>query len=1225
MKAQRNIQLLARKAFVLLMGLMFSAFCRAEEYAPKHDFEVDGVYYRYAEDGQSVAVTYRNTSYNRTFVNIYSYGAGYSGDVVVPEQVTWQDVTYPVTAVDQYAFVHCDGMTSVQLPSTIRSIGRNAFSWCTGLTSLTLPDSLTSIGDEAFSGCKNITELVVRGDVQTIGQSVFASCEKLTSVTLPSGITSIGDGAFDHCYMLETVCFSGQTAEAGKLVIPDGVTYIGNNAFSCNRKLKSVVIPESVRRIGSSAFSPSIISNADIRCNLAEIEDSGEYLNFVNIGKDIFSWYNYSNEKELTLRLPDYYSALSLCLNNSIGGNYSNGIHLYADGNLITEYTIPENFWDIPDDSFDGITDMKSVTLPSNLQFIGSSAFKDCKALESVNCTNADALTTIKEFAFEGCSSLKEFTFGTNIKEIGRAAFNNCSNLEKVDIGDLANWCDMDFQGDFYTTKVIPSNPLCYAKRIFLKGKELNELSIPTTVKTIRKNAFCNVQRFDKLTIPRTLTTIEDKAFAFCEDLDTIIFKNGTTLETLGEGVFQGCKGLKNVTLPNSITQMGNNMFRDCSNLESVTLQDSLTEIPSGTFYECTSLNSITLPEKLTTIRGYAFYHCKSLQRIAIPATVNLIGPDAFHWCTGLTGVYITDLAAWCRIDMPGQDQGGGWAVRYNDNNPLLSAHNLYLNNELVTDLVIPEGVESVADWAFAGATCLKSVTIPEGCKKLGGAAFWDCSELEAIHIPASMEAFEEVTGRDYTSIPPFKGTMNASINLYIEDLEAWTTGLGGRFQLKDDYSSRYVYLYVKGEPVEHLIIPESVTTMNASFLSFAFTSVTLPAGLSSVPNNAFNYCSKLKYLYSRSRFVPKGTPAYYTDRWTVNSSLQAVYVPKGRVESYKSSWTKIADLIVEAPESINLSGNVSAQSLTEEVDAHNNVYDDTTPYLDLTDATLDETVTADVLQGIADEGTVVFLPDSTEGIEGTNIVADGRTLKLILRDSTDFVAPYDFTADELLYRRKFAATESAPSVNLSARRMKTAGAASSATTLCLPFSLSELPEGMKAFALKERDESGNAVFDEVFTLEANMPYLVTLTSDIDSLQFKNVLVKATPAEMPYTSCDGLEFHGTLSDISHDDAASEEAYVLGTDLEWFSVYDADEEVYVPAGHAYLLPTDYSITGNIATGIAEIMNEGKTVNSKSSNSKCYDLSGRRMSKPQNKGIYILKNGGAASGGRKVLVQ
>ena len=114
---------------------------------------------------------------------------------------------------------------------------------------------------------------------------------------------------------------------------------------------------------------------------------------------------------------------------------------------------------------------------------------------------------------------------------------------------------------------------------------------------------------------------------------------------------------------------------------------------------------------------------------IAIPSTlggypVTSIGESVFYNCTSLTSVNITDIAAWCNIS---------FSDSYS--NPLLYAKNLYLNGELVTDLVIPEGVTSIGKWAFYNCTSLTSVTIGNSVTSIGSDAFCDCSNLESVYI----------------------------------------------------------------------------------------------------------------------------------------------------------------------------------------------------------------------------------------------------------------------------------------------------------------------------------------------------------------------------------------------------------------------------------------------------------------------------------------------------------
>lgn len=214
--------------------------------------------------------------------------------------------------------------------------------------------------------------------------------------------------------------------------------------------------------------------------------------------------------------------------------------------------------------------------------------------------------------------------------------------------------------------------------------------------------------------------------------------------------------------------------------------------------------------------------------------------------------------------------------------------------------------------------------------------------------------------------------------------------------------------------------------------------------------------------------------------------------------------------------------------------------------FLNLSGATLDETVTNEALQEIAEEGTILFLPEGTEGIEGTNIVSNGTTPKLILGDGADFVTPYDFTATEVVYERSFAASKT------------------EATTLCLPYSVNSLPQGMKAYALQGKDEDGNPVFNEVSTLQANMPYVVTTTIPIENLITENAEIKAIPAEtrvldMPDAGDSNFEFVGTLTKLSQSDASGIGAYALGDGLSWKAVDDVGVDII--AGRAYLVPKE----------------------------------------------------------------
>ncbi len=413
-------------------------------------------------------------------------------------------------------------------------------------------------------------------------------------------------------------------------------------------------------------------------------------------------------------------------------------------GKQITSVIIENGVTSIGDFAFYGCSKLKSVTIADTVTRIGYAAFTRCTGLTDVTIPNS--VKTISDFAFKGCSWLVNIRIGNGLTSIGEQAFVECGKVNSVYITDLSAWCKVVF----YT---ITSNPLFGAQNLYVNNQLVTNLVIPNSV-THLGTAFSGYTGLISVTIPDSVTSISGNTFYKCTGLTSVTIPGSVT--SIGRNMFYGCTGLTNVTIPDNVTSINDYAFYDCTGLTSITIPDSVTSIGDNAFEHCESLTSVTIPDSVTSIGGDAFRNCTGLTSINIPESVKTIGyyafygcnrltsatiPDsvmsirnsAFKDCTGLRAVYITDLAAWCKINF--EDHLS---------NPLYYAHNLYINNQLVTDLVIPDSVTSIGDLAFYGYTGLKSVTIPNSVTDIGEYAFYGCTGLTNVIIPESVTSIGE-------------------------------------------------------------------------------------------------------------------------------------------------------------------------------------------------------------------------------------------------------------------------------------------------------------------------------------------------------------------------------------------------------------------------------------------------------------------------------------------------
>ena len=496
--------------------------------------------YTFVETLTSDYLTYEFETTNHTCKIIRSKdvadGMFIDANLVLREQILWNDIYYTVTAIGENAFSSHEKLQSIQFPSTLTTIGEGAFSYCEKLKSVSFPTycELSSVGRHAFWGCKSLTSfsfpMRLGGPIINIGAYAFLLCTQLQSVQL-TYVRSIGMGAFADCSSLTSV------------TIPNSVTSIGDGAFSGCRSLTSLTIPESITSIGEKGFNG---------CTSLEI----------------VVW----NAKNCTLSSTPLFP--------------DSPIKSFTFGPQVD--TIPEYIC-----CYNSIT---SVTIPENVEIIGAGNFRGCDLLETViwnakNCTKEQELDwnivwtfqflpitsftfgsqveTIPEHICAFCMGLTSVNIPSSVTKIGEGAFQGCISLTSIEVaaGNM-NYCSVNgvlFDKDKTTLIQYPL------------GNDHTEYVIPNSVTSIWNTAFSDCQSLTSIEIPNSVTSIGDGVFAACTNLTSVTIPNSVT--SIGTGAFHFCESLVSVTIGNNVTSIGGWAFYGCSDLTAITCEATIPPV----------------------------------------------------------------------------------------------------------------------------------------------------------------------------------------------------------------------------------------------------------------------------------------------------------------------------------------------------------------------------------------------------------------------------------------------------------------------------------------------------------------------------------------------------------------------------------------------------------------------------------------------------------------------
>ena len=821
-------------------------------------------------------------------------------------------------SIGDMTFLGCTALTNISIPSSVTSIGDSsffaegrAFSGCTSLVSVTFGENskLESICNMAFEDCKSLASITIPNSVTSIGYGAFENCLKvsiymhnneyakkycetnnlkyqilssilhedetgslkwvlyenglfeisgngempdykdyspwykyrgsITSVMIGDGVTSIGNSAFSGCEGLTSI------------TIPDSVTSIGNSAFSGCKDLTSITIPNSVTYIGNGAFSD---------CSALESIT-------VSKGNTVY------HSKDSCLIETASRTLIAGCKNSVIPTD--------------------DSVTSIGGDAFNGCTGLTSITIPGGVTSIGNDAFYNCPNVVIYFCNNEYAkkycetnnlkYQILPSILHEGESGdLKWVLYENGLLEI--------TGSGKMSWSYSYNSSPWYAYRDSITSIMIGDGVTSIGYYAFFECTGLTSITIPDSVTSIGYYAFSGCKGLTSITIPDGVTSIGG-AFFDCSALESITVSKGNTvyhsngnclIKTASKTLIAGCKNSV-IPVDGSVTSIGDWAFSGCKGLTSITIPNGVTSIGGSAFSGCKGLVSIIIPDGVTSIGYSAFEGCSKLTSVTIGNSVTSIGKEAFTGCVALESITVSE----------------GNTVYHSNGDCLIETASKTLIAGCRNSVIPADGsVTSIGDYAFSGCEGLTSIVIPDSVTSIGDYAFEYCSGLTSITIPESITYIDNRAFSGNDSLYVIYNNSNIALTIG-ENIAKWAKVIVSKdgivtYQndgiiLTDDkflFDNGKLIAYVgnlknvtlptdiNGDPytiyemrgIKNIIIPNGIKSIDglAFFGCKSLTSITIPDSVTSIGGWAFSGCKGLTSITIPDSVTYIGDGAFY-------------------------------------------------------------------------------------------------------------------------------------------------------------------------------------------------------------------------------------------------------------------------------------------------------------------------------------------------------------------------
>ena len=839
-----------------------------------------------------------------------------------------QNVSFDgVSEIEGRAFEYATGISTFDLPDTLKSIGTNAFAH-TSIKNIVIPSSVQSIDEGVFAGCKALAEIKIpfvgqnaeateynavlgwlfgqsnydgmvattQGswtsyisavlrmveitNASTVSDYAFANIKTLTNVILANSVTTIGNSAFSGCIgltsiNLECVVSFGNSALYGtssltEVDFSDNLKTIGSSAFYGSR-ISKIELPDSIVSVGSLAFaSNSVLRTIIIRKDGAMLSYSSDMLKGFNSYAKIYvpdglltSYKSNSGWKALGV---DKFYGLSIVKSNGMA----------ISGNTLVQYfgtdesvTIPSSITNILPYSFYRNSFVRRIVIPGTITTITDHAFYGCDNLETVKLMRGT--TQILSYAFAENALLQSINLPDTLVSIGASAFDNCDSLQAILLpNNLQTIGDYAFRNTQLSTVIVHNNVTNIGLGAF-QGCPLESITLP----------FVGANREIKSSV--SSSKYEEKqlfGYIFGSTRETGA-TNGKNLIYQGQTDYDGYRKyfipltLRTVVITDA-TGISANAFYGCAMIESLTLNKGITVIYDKTFYNCSVLTSLTIPESVTNLGSYAFYGCNELNSVVLPK-LTVINDYAFYNCKSLAEITLPTTLT----------KIGGYAF-YGclslDELSIPSTVTSIGNNTFdgcsgIAKLVLPENLQTIGDSAFRNVP-IKTIVVPDSVTSIGLGAFYGCP-LESITLP-----FVGKTGKtDQTSESVF-GYVFGKYGSSASSKPEGTTYQGWRYgYYLTPGTSGYNYAYSSNYCADYYYIPTTLKTVvitDATIIPYGafqncdfIENITVPSTVTKISNFAFKNCKGITNINLGTALASIGTYAFADC-----SALETITIP---------------------------------------------------------------------------------------------------------------------------------------------------------------------------------------------------------------------------------------------------------------------------------------------------------------------------------------------------------